>query len=120
MGEAVGLGTDLTVGVALGVGASSTLRGDGRGVGASPRFALRLLFEPKFPITVAGVDCSRVLALVLLFALAFEITPTGVALEIGCGWIFLSLSPVGVPVDWTGWLLGSANNPGALTFAFAD
>ena len=95
IGDAVGLGTDLTVAVGLGGGAlsSSPLRGVGRGVGAGPRLALRLLFEPKLPITVAGVDSSRLLELELLLALlfpplvllkfVFEITSDGVALTIG-------------------------------------
>jgi hypothetical protein len=59
----------------------------GAGVGALPRLELRLPFEPKLPITVAGVDWTRAFALVLLllfeFSLAFAVSVCGVALEIG-------------------------------------
>lgn len=76
-----------TVGMTFGGGGvvSSLIRGEG--VGASPRFELRLLFEPKLPITVAGVDCTRAFAfapLVLFaFSLAFAVGVRGVADESG-------------------------------------
>ena len=91
----MGLVTAFTVGVTLGAGGMSSRLafGEGFGVGASPRFELRLLFEP---ITVAGVDCCSALLFVLVFAFARR----GVGED--KGWMFLSLSPVGVPTDCTG------------------
>ena len=91
MGDAVGLATGLIEAVGLGGGgfSSSDFRGVGFGVGASPKFALRLPFAPTFPITVAGVDCSRefVLALPLVFEFAFAsvVITGGVDDKIGWG-----------------------------------
>src|SRR5262252_5068472 len=121
IGDAVGLAAGFTVGVAFGWGGVVSSLTRGKGVGASPRFALRLLFA--LPITIAGVDSTRAFAFALLallvFSLAFAVTVRGVVLEIGKGEILTSLSPVGVPTGCTGWLLGSATKPGWFALAFA-
>jgi hypothetical protein len=64
-GEGVDFGATRTVGVALGGGggSSSSTLGEAFGVGDSRWFVLRLLFDPKLPLTVVAGSCSAAFAL---------------------------------------------------------
>jgi hypothetical protein len=90
-GEGVDLGATRSVGVALGGGGgSSSSFGVGFGVGDSRWFVLRLLLEPKLPLTVVAGTCST--------ASAFTFALRGVGDTDGCDWMLRSLSPVAGPV----------------------
>ena len=84
-------GATRTVGVALGGGggSSSSTLGEAFGVGDSRWLVLRLLFDPKLPLTVVAGSCSPALA--LTFALR------GVGDSDGCDCMLRSLSPVAGP-----------------------
>ena len=98
------MGEELRLGTALGGGGCSAFTADGEdfGVGDSRWFAFLVprpeLFSLSLDPTVPGT-----------FALGFNGLTDGLTDDVGE--IPRSLSPVGVPVARTGWLLGSAASP---------